>query len=325
MKKLIIGASGHVGAHLARVLLIENYVVRALVRPSSNIEGLAGLDIEIVYGDIIEPSSLTRAMTGCDVVFHLAAPTNLVPKQTHIIMEGTRHVLEQAYNLGIKKVIYTSSIVTIGYSTNPSVILDETSNQLTPASPYHIGKWHAEKLVLDFGQTTELSVVVVNPATIVGPLDYRITPSNLTIQRCLDNGLPFTFDSGLTIVHVEDVARGHLLAMLKGKAGQRYILGGDRIATPDYFKLICKLCQRPQPYIKIPRLAMLLIGAGFSVLQKVGFKSVPFNYQQAVQLVGKYGWYSSQKAADELGYSWRSIEDAVNSYILWARTRSVSL
>jgi hypothetical protein len=109
--------------------------------------------------------------------------------------------------------------------------------------------------------------------------------------------------------------------MLKGKAGQRYILGGDRITTPEYFKLICKLSQRPQPYFKIPRLAMLLVGAGFSLLQKVGLKTVPFNYEQAAQLVGKYGWYSSQKAVDELGYSWRSVEDAVNSYIMWVRTK----
>jgi dihydroflavonol-4-reductase len=323
MKKLIIGGSGHVGAYLARVLLAENYPVRALVRRSSNIQGLAGLDVELVYGDILEPDSLARAMAGCDVVFHLAAPTNLIPEQIHIIVDGTRNVLEQADKAGISNLVYTSSIVTIGYANAAGKILDETSNQRTPASTYHLGKWQAEKLVLKFSQTSAMSVVVVNPSTIVGPLDYRITPSNFPIQRCLDRGLPFTFDSGLTVVHVEDVARGHLLAMLKGKSGQRYILGGDRIATPEYFKLICKLCQRPQPYFKIPRPVMLLMGAGFSTLQRAGYKTVPFTYEQAAQLVGKYGWYSSRKAADELGYSWRSVEEAVHSYIQWAQTRSV--
>jgi dihydroflavonol-4-reductase len=113
--------------------------------------------------------------------------------------------------------------------------------------------------------------------------------------------------------------------MRKGKSGQRYILGGDRITTPDYFKLICRLCGRPQPYFKVPRLAMLFLGAGFSALQRAGQKTVPFTYEQANYLVGKYAWYSSRKAADELGYSWRSIEEAVQSYILWAQMRNTAV
>jgi dihydroflavonol-4-reductase len=322
MKKLIIGGSGHLGAHLARVLLAENYEVRTLVRPSSNLQGLSGLNLEIVYGDILDTESLGRAMTGCDVVFHLAAPTNLASEQIHIIVDGTRNVLEQARNAGITRLIYTSSTVTIGYSSTIGEVLDETSNRLTPASTYHIGKWHAEKLALEFSQAQSMEIIVVNPATIVGPLDYRTTPSNLPIQRCLDKGLPFTFDSGLTVVHVEDVARGHLLAMHKGRSGERYILGGVRITTPDYFRLICRLCRRPEPYFKVPRAAMLMAGAGFSALQRAGYKSVAFNYEQARQLVGKYAWYSSQKAVEELGYSWRGIQEAVQSYILWAQDRS---
>jgi dihydroflavonol-4-reductase len=276
----------------------------------------------MVYGDILEPESLAMAMAGCDVVFHLAAPTTIVPDQVRIIVDGTRNVLEQAQHAGVTKLIYTSSVVTVGYSGTPDAILDETSNQMTSASTYHLSKWRAERLALEFDNAGAMSVIVVNPATVVGPLDYRVTPSNRPIQRCLDKGLPFTFDAGLTIVHVEDVARGHLQAMLAGKPGQRYILGGDRITMPDYFKLLCRLCHRPQPVFRVPRPAMLLIGAGFTVLQKAGYRSAPFDYRQASQLVGKYAWYSSRKAADELGYSWRSIEDAVQSYILWAQRGS---
>ena len=287
MKKLIIGATGHLGLHLTRVLIANNYAVRALVRRSSNLIGLTGLDVEVVYGDILDPDSLAGAMIGCDVVFHLAAPTSLVPEMEHIIVDGTRHVLEQASHAGISKLIYTSSVATIGYARSPNEILDESFNQLTRASAYHTAKWHAEKLALKFSESSDVAVVVVNPATIVGPLDYRITPSTLPIQRCLDKGLPFTFESGLTVVHVEDAARGHLLAMLRGKAGQRYILGGDRITISEYFKLICKLCERPLPYFKIPRLAMLAAGAGFSVLQRAGVATVPFTYRQAAPLGGK--------------------------------------
>lgn len=207
MKILIIGASGHLGAHLARVLLADGYDVRVLVRPTSNTQGLAGLALELVYGDVLDPDSLARAMAGCEVAFHLGAPTSLVPGLSRTIVDGTRHVLEQACRLGLEKVVYTSSIVTVGYSTNPATVLDEDSSQLTPATAYHVAKWHAERYVLDFAKSGRLPVVVVNPATIIGPLDYRVTPSNQPIQRCLDKGLPFSFDSGLTVVHAQDVAR----------------------------------------------------------------------------------------------------------------------
>ena len=321
MKKLVIGASGHLGAHLVRGLMIEGYEVKALVRRTSNVKGLAGLDIELVYGDVLEPDSLAKAMAGCDAVFHLGAPTNLDSMTYKIIVEGTKHVLEEAHCHGIDKLVYTSSIVTIGYSSNPCIILDETYNQLTPASSYHIAKFQAEKLALKFDQETGLPVVVVNPTTVIGSLDYRVTPSNFPIQQCLDRGLSFVFESGLTIAHAEDVARGHILAYNRGRTGHRYILGGNRVTMQEYFALICKLCGRPKPYFKIPRLAMLIIGAGLSVLQRAGVNNVPFNYNQASQLVGKYGWYSSQKATEELGYSWRSLENAIRSYIEWTNTR----
>lgn len=317
MKKLVIGASGHIGAHLVRGLLSEKHNVKALVRPTSNMKGLAGLDVELVYGDVLDPSSLKKAMTGCDTVFHLGAPTSLEPTTSKVIIEGTKSVLEQAHCLKINKLVYTSSIVTIGYTSNPNVILDETHSQCMEASCYHTAKFHAEKLALDFFKNSGLPVVIVNPATVVGSLDYRVTPSNLPIQQCLNGGLPFIFDSGLTIAHVADVARGHILAYLHGKPGERYILGGTPMTIKDYFGLICTLCQHSQPYIKIPRWAMLAMGAGFSVLQQAGVKKVPFNYNQAINLVGKYGWYSSEKAARELGYSWLPAKDAIQSYIEW--------
>src|SRR5262249_23658017 len=157
---------------------------------------------------------------------------------------------------------------------------------------------------------------------IVGSLDFRVTPSNAPIQRCLDRGLAFTFDSGVTVVHAEDVARGHYLAACRGQPGQRYILGGDRVTIPDYFALICRLCHRPPPLLTLPRVALLAAGAASSLLRAVGCRGVPFDYQQARHLAGKYGWYSSRKAATELGYSWRPVEEAVADYIDWARGRA---
>jgi len=321
MKALVIGASGHVGAHLVRLLLAQGNAVRALVRPSSRTEGLDGLDVDLVRGDVLDRDSLDRALYGCDHAYHLGAPTGGTPDTERIILEGTTNVLEACRAARVERLLYTSSIVTVGYSTSPDVVLDESTNQFTPATPYHTAKWHAEKTALEFTRTTGMPVVVVNPSTIVGPLDYRVTPSNAPLQRCLDRGIPFSFDSGVTVVHVADVARGHWLAMTRGRPGERYILGGERISIPDWFRLICSACNRKAPFCKIPAWAMMALGAGFSLLRWCGKKQVPFTFTQARQLVGKYGWYSSRKAESELGYTWRPAREAAADYVAWARSR----
>jgi dihydroflavonol-4-reductase len=320
VKVLVVGASGHLGAHLTRELLANGREVRALVRPSSDIRSLRGLDLEIVRGDVTDPASLARAMRGCRHVYHLGAPTSLEPGIFRTILAGTRHVLEQALSIGVERVVYTSSIVTIGYTSSPAIILDERSNALTPASKYHVAKWHAERLALDFSTQSGLPVIVVNPSAIVGPLDFRVTPSDAPIQRCLDRGLPVFFRGGLTVAHAQDVARGHLLAMEKGIPGQRYILGGDNITIQDYFGLISELCGRRGPTLGLPQWIMLGLGCGFSLLQWINRSRVPFTYDQAKHSLCKYGWYSSEKARVALGYSWRCVREAVASYIGWVRS-----
>jgi dihydroflavonol-4-reductase len=321
MKVLVIGASGHLGAHLARVLLAEGYAVRALVRPGSDTRGLAGLPLETVRGDVLDRASLAAALRGCQSAFHLAAPTSLTPELSRIVVEGTRNVLEESLRAGLERLVYTSSVATIGYARRPAV-LDERSNEFTRASAYHVSKWQAEREALDFGHRTGLPVVVLNPATIVGPLDYRVTPSNAPLRRCLDRGLPCTFDSGLTVVHAEDVARGHVLALRRGTPGERYILGGDRMTIREYFKLLCELCGRPAPRLHLPRAALLTAGAAFSMLRVLGWRGVPFTFTQAWHLAGCYGWYASDKAAGQLGYHWRPVREAAAGYIDWVRSRA---
>jgi dihydroflavonol-4-reductase len=316
MKVLVVGASGHLGAHLTRLLLAAGHDVRALTRPTSNPAGLADLAVERVHGDVLDPASLARAVRGCRQVYHLAAPTGHDANAGRIIQDGTANVLRAAETEGVERLVYTSSVVTVGYSDDPAVVLDEASNQFTPATPYHTAKWKAEKHALE---DSRVPVVVVNPATIVGPLDHRVTPSNAPIAQGVRRGLPVSFASGVTIVHAEDVARGHLLAMTAGRPGQRYILGGDRLTIPDYFRLICELSGRRGPTLRLPRWVMLSLGLGFSCLSKLGKRGVPFTYTQARQLVGRYGWYSSDKARRELGYSWRPAREAVASSVEWFR------
>jgi dihydroflavonol-4-reductase len=315
----VLGANGHIGCHLTRLLLAAGHQVRGMVRHGSDTRGLDGLPVDLVRGDLADVVALRSAMRGSEGVFHLAAPTRVGPGLDAAVVEGTRRVLDLATRLGIGRVVYTSSVVTVGYADTPDGVLNETSCVASSATAYHSAKFRAEQIALEFARMRGLTVVVVNPSAVVGGLDYRVTPSTQPIQRCLDRGLSFTFDAGVTVAHVEDVARGHWLAYECGRPGERYILGGTRLLIPEYFALICRVCGRPAPRVHLPRGAMLALGLLFSAAAIVGVRGVPFALWQARSLVGKYGWYSSAKAAAELGYSCRSAEEAVRAYVEWVR------
>jgi dihydroflavonol-4-reductase len=319
MTVFVTGATGHLGSHLVRALLEDGHSVRAFVRHSSNLLPIAHLDIEIRKGALLDARAVREAMTGCDAAFHLAAPTRVVDGLFEDVVAGTRNVLDAAGACGVSNVVYTSSIATIGYSPHPTRILDESNRSESSASLYHTAKYAAESIAIECAGRGIYKLVVVNPATIVGSLDYRITPSNEVIDRGMSAGLPITFDSGLTIAPVRDVARGHILALQHGKSGERYILGGEMLTIPQYFRLIEDVCGKKRVHIKLPRAAMLGIGAGFTIIKAIGPKAVPFTYTQARELVGKYGFYSSQKAVTELGYSWKSAKDAIEDYVGWVR------
>ena len=319
MTALVIGANGHIGAHLVRALVAGGHRVRALVRPTGKVDGLVGLDLDLVHGNVLDPHSLRQAMDGCDTAFHLAAPTRLGSDLARTIVDGTRNVMECAKDSGLRRIVYTSSAVTIGFSPSPEIVLDEETRRPVTASAYHVAKAQAEEYVLQFGRERRAEVVVVNPSTVVGPLDYRTTPSTLAVRRCLEKGLPFAFDSGLTIAPVEDVARGHILAMEKGRNGECYILGGERVSIRAYFGTIAECCGRSKPMIQLPRLALVAAGAAFSIMRKCGVEDVPFDLRQAKSLVGQYAYYSSTKAARELDYTWKSAAKAVEGYVQWAK------
>jgi dihydroflavonol-4-reductase len=316
---LVIGANGHLGSHVVRLLESRGQRVRAFVRRSSDLRGLHGTNAEVVRGDVLDSRTLAMAVDGCDEVYHLASPTDRQPDALRTIVEGTRNVLQTCRVGAAKRVVYTSSIVTIGYSSRPDVVLDEGSAQRSDASTYHAGKWLAEQEAAAFASRGAPDVVIVNPATLVGPLDYRVTPSNAPIQRCLDRGLRLAVPGGITVVHVEDAARGLVLAMQKGRSGARYILGGERVILRDYFALIAAQCGRPAPLLTLPRSAVLAAGALFSAAERLTQRPMPFSFSQARHLAGMYGWYSSDTAVRELGYSWRPAADAVRDYVSWVK------
>lgn len=315
---LVIGASGHLGAHVVRLLRQHGHRVRALVRPTSDTRGLQGIDVEVVRGDVTEFRTLVSSVEACDEVYHLASPTDRQAHATLTIVDGTRNVLRACRDGGVRRLLYTSSIVTIGYSPTSQLVLDERANQRTDATEYHSAKWLAEREVVA-APSSGPEVVIVNPATLVGPLDYRVTPSNAPIQRCLDRGLLVALPGGVTVVHVADAARGLLLAMAKGRPGTRYILGGERLTLVDYFSMIATQCGRRPPLFTLPRAGVLAAGALFSIAEGITRRPMPFSYAQASLLAGRFGWYSSDKAAQELGYTWRPAVDAVRDYIAWVR------
>jgi dihydroflavonol-4-reductase len=317
MASLVIGASGHLGAHLARELIADGEVVRVLVRPTSDLRGLAGLDVEVTHGDIRDPRSVGVAMQGCRHVYHLGAPTRVESGLFRTVVAGARYVLEAACAAGVERVVYTSSTVTVGYSPDPRHVLDETSNDLTPVSAYHVAKWHAEKLVFAFWAQTGFPVVVVNPSHTIGPLDYRGTSSTEPIRRCVTGGMLVAFPGGVTLVHAQDVARGHILAMHRGTPGQRYILGGEPVHVADYIRMAAEACGRPSVCRSLPRWVMLAAGAGFSALSLFTRTNTPFSFTSARYTVGRFAWYSSAKAERELSYSWRPARVAVRETADW--------
>jgi len=317
MKPLIVGASGHLGAHLARALLSRGINVRALVRPGSRRAGLAGIDVEIVTGDVLDRDSVREALRGCMCLYHLAAPTTAGEPVDRIIMEGTRIVIEESARSGIDRAVVTSSTVTVGYANDPSIVLDEGSFEQSSATGYHAAKWEAERFVIEFTRRSGLPIIIVNPSAVVGSLDYRVTPSTAPIQRCIDRGLPFAFPGGITIAHAADVAVGHVQAMEHGIPGERYILGGERLTIPNYFALISQICGRQPPRLVLPQWAMLGVGAGCMIARSLGIGSVPFSFRQIRNIVGRYAWYSSEKARSVLGYQSRPASEAIKAYADW--------
>jgi dihydroflavonol-4-reductase len=305
------------GAHLVRELIAGGEIVRVLVRPTSDLRGLAGLGVEVRHGDVRDPESIAAAMQGCRHVYHLGAPTRVEPGLFRTIVAGARHVLESARAAGVERLVYTSSTVTIGYSADPRHLLDESFSDLTPASIYHVAKWHAEKLVLAFARQTGLPIVVVNPSHIIGPLDYRGTSSTEPIRRCVTGAMLVAFPGGVTLAHAQDVARGHILAMRRGTPGDRYILGGEPVHIADYVQMAADACGRAPVRLTLPRWAMLAAGAGFSALSKVTRFNPPFSFTSARYTVGRFAWYSSAKAERELSYSWRPARAAVRETADW--------
>ena len=321
MKALVTGATGFVGSAVARRLLQAGVETRVLVRPESTHRNISGLAVEVVTGDLNDETSLRRAVRGCDALFHVAADYRLwVPEPAKLYrtnVEGTRSLLRAAAEAGAKCMVYTSSVATLGINKDRTPA-DET----TPVSlgdmvgHYKRSKFLAEEAVLQLVANEGAPVVIVNPSAPIGPRDIRPTPTGRIIVDMLAGKMPAYVDTGLNVVHVEDVAEGHWLAFQKGGIGQRYVLGGENLSLRDILHLIAGVGNCPAPRIQLPHGFVLPIAwLAERVADLTGRE--PFATVDGVRMARKHMYYSSAKAQQDLGYVSRPARIAIEAAIGW--------
>jgi dihydroflavonol-4-reductase len=322
MKALVTGATGFVGAAVARALLREHWQVRVLARRGSDRRNLKGLDAQVFEGDLNDPESLQRAAQGCDGLFHVAADYRLGARDPEELyrtnVEGTRNALNAAQLAGVRRVVYTSSVATIGIPADGTPGDEQSANSLeNMIGHYKRSKYLAEEVVREAAQGG-LSVVIVSPSTPVGPGDVKPTPTGQLVLDAAAGRMPAYVDTGLNIVHVDDVAAGHLLAYDRGKAGERYILGGQDMSLREILEVIARLEGRDPPRVRLPYgvvLPLAYLAEGFA---KLSGRSGRITLE-GVRMSRKKMFFSSAKAARELGYRWRPPEQAFEDAIRWFR------
>ena len=323
MKTMVTGASGFVGSAVLRTLLGAGHDVRVLVRAASNRRNLAGLSVEIVTGDLTDRKSLDRALEGCSALFHVAADYRLWVPRPHEIYEanvsGTRNVMLAAANAGVKRIVYTSSVATLGLTSDGSPADEETEVSLHHMiGHYKRSKFLAEAEVKRLAIEQGLPVVIVNPSTPIGPRDIKPTPTGRIIVDAASGRMPAYVDTGLNLVHVDDVAMGHLLAFQHGSVGERYVLGGCNMTLKEILAAIAALTGRRPPRIRLPHNLVLPLACVAEAWCRIA-KGEPRITITGTRLAKKRMFFSSEKACRSLGFSYRPVEEALRESVEWFR------
>src|SRR5947208_8704317 len=325
MKVLVTGATGFIGSHVAQALAAQGADLRLLVRPSSRMENIASLNAELVSGDLRDPDSLKRAMQDCEFVFHVAADYRLWVRDPDQMdrcnVEGTRAIIRAGQEGGVRRVIYTSSVATMGFTKTGHVATETSPVSIKDmVGHYKRSKFMAEQIAIEAGKNGA-NVVVVNPTTPVGEQDIKPTPTGRSIVDFLKRKFPAYVDTGLNVADVKEVARGHVLAMEKAVPGERYILGGENLTLKQILDQLSAITGLPSPRLRVPHTVALV----FAVLDQ-GFTGMILCKQpratiDAVRMGRKKMFASSSKAERELGYKIISVNDALSRAIHWFRTQ----
>lgn len=322
---LVTGATGFVGAAVVRRLLTRGWRVRALVRPDSDRSNLDGLEVEAVTGRLDEEDSLPPAVAGCAAVVHAAADYRLWAPDDDTLyrtnVTGTRALMRAALDAGVARVVHTSSVATLGHLPGGVAADEETPTRLDEMiGAYKRSKFLAERAVLRMVAEDGLPAVVVNPSTPVGTGDIRPTPTGRMIAEAARGRIPAFVDTGLNVVHVDDVAEGHVLALEKGRIGERYVLGGDNMTLAGILAVIAAAAGRRAPTLRLPRAAVWPVAVVAEALAR--FTGVePLVTRDGLRMSRSCMYFRSDKAERELGYRHRPAKEALAEAVAWALRR----
>jgi dihydroflavonol-4-reductase len=321
MLAFVTGATGFVGSHVARILAEQGADLRLLIRSGSDLRNIQTLNADRVVGDLRDPLSIEKAMAGCDVVFHVAADYRLWvrdPQQMYLAnVDGTRALLEAARKNKVRRVVYTSSVATMGFTSNGRPAAEDFPVSLdNMIGHYKRSKFMAEEVALQAGRGG-MDVVVVNPTTPVGEQDIKPTPTGRIVVDFLKKKFPAYVDTGLNLVDVTECARGHVAAFEKGRTGERYILGGQNLTLKQILDKLAAITGLPSPKIKLPYAVALAAGVVDEVVTGRILGREPRATIDAVRMGRKKMFVSCAKAERELGWKTVPVDDALRRAVEW--------
>lgn len=320
---LVTGATGFVGSAVLRALAARGARVRALARATSSRANLEGADCEVVIGDMTDPESVARAAAGARFIFHVAADYRLWTREPAKLrranLEGTHTLMAAALATKAERVVYTSSVATLR-AGDADTVVDETAPlaEIEAVGAYKQSKVAAERLVERMVRERGLPAVIVNPSTPVGPGDVKPTPTGRMVLEAAQGKIPAYIETGLNIVHVDDVAAGHVLALEKGRIGERYILGGEDVTLGRMLAEIAELVGRKPPTLALPRAPLYPLAAIAEAVAGITGKE-PLLTRDALKMASHHMFFSSAKARAELGYTARPHRQALADAIAWFR------
>lgn len=324
MTTLVTGASGFVGSAVVRQLLDAGHRVRVLLRPGSDRRNVQELPVEIALGDLTDPASLGSAVRGCNALFHVAADYRLWAPDPRELYQcnvtGTGNIMRAAAEAGVGRIVYTSSVATLGQTRDGSPASEDTTACLADMiGHYKRSKFLAEAEVARLVKEEGLPAVIVNPSTPVGPRDIKPTPTGRMILDATLGRMPAYVDTGLNLVHVDDVATGHLLAFERGVAGQRYILGGENMTLKEILTGIAAMVGRPPPRLRLSPGLIMPLAYACEAWARLMDGSEPRITVDGVRMSRKYMFFSADKARHDLGFTARPVEEALSDAIEWFR------
>ncbi len=322
MSTLVTGGTGFVGAAVVRALIERGERPRCLVRRGSDRRNLEGLAVDIVEGDLTDAESLAAALQDCRALFHVAADYRIWVRDPQVMqrvnVEGTRELMEAALRQNVERVIYTSSVAVLGKAPGGAPADEETPVCLDDMiGHYKRSKFLAEAEVRRLQREEGLPVVTVNPSTPIGPRDVRPTPTGRLVVEAAAGRVPAFVDTGLNVVHVDDVAAGHLLAFDRGVLGERYLLGGENLNLAEILAEVAALRGRRPPRLRLPRRPLFPLALAAETWARISGGREPLLTVDGLKMAAKPMYFSHDKAARDLGYQPRPAAEAIRDAVAW--------